>query len=105
MLKTRTISLLFLNAMEGKLTFVLNIIIINIIIILASASTLSAGYWFENEIYGFARGNSEPVVKKMYSEQNVLSNAAAFHLCKDIIIIFYLFFIFFLAPASTKPAG
>ena len=33
-----------------------------IIIIFAPASTLSAGYWIENEIYGFARGNSKPVV-------------------------------------------
>ena len=32
----------------GKLTFVLNTIIINIIVILASASTLSAGDWIEN---------------------------------------------------------
>ena len=46
MLKTQTISRFCLNAAEGKLTFVLNIIIINIII-LAPASTLSAGYWIE----------------------------------------------------------
>ena len=42
------ISLFCLNAVDGKLTFVLNItiiiIIIIIIIILAPASTLSAGY-------------------------------------------------------------
>ena len=37
------ISVLY-NAVEGKLTLVLNIIIINIIIILAPISTLSAGY-------------------------------------------------------------
>ena len=45
MLKTRTISRFCLSVAEGKLTFVLNIIIINIIIIiLVPASTLSAGY-------------------------------------------------------------
>ena len=93
MLKTWTISRFCLNAVEGKLTFVLNIIIINIIVILASASTLSAGHWIENEIYGFARGNSEPVVKKFYSEQNVLLNAAAVPLCKEIIIIIIIIII------------
>ena len=59
MLKTLTISQFCLNAADGKLTFVLNIIIINIIIILASASTLSAGYRIEHETYGFTSGNSE----------------------------------------------
>ena len=54
-----------LNAADGKLAFDLNIIIvIIIIIILAPASTLPAGYWIEIEKYGFARGNSEPVLKK-----------------------------------------
>ena len=48
---------------DGKLTFVLNIIII---IILAPASTLSAGYCNENENYGFARGSSGPVVKNFF---------------------------------------
>ena len=47
--------------LDGNLTFVLNDNII--IIILASASTLSAGYCNENENYGFARGSSGPVVK------------------------------------------
>ena len=79
--------------MNDELTFVLNsiIIIINIIIIiiLASANTLFAGYWIENEIYDFARGYSEPVVNIFYSELNVFLNAAAFPLCKEIIIIIY----------------
>ena len=44
MLKTLTIPRFCLSAAEDKLTFVLSIIIINIIIILAPASTLSAGY-------------------------------------------------------------
>ena len=47
---------------DGKLTFVLNIIII-----LASASTLSAGYCNENDNYGFAHGSSGPVVKKCFT--------------------------------------
>ena len=50
--------------LDGNLTFVLNIIII--IIILASASTLSAGYCNDYENYGFARGSSGPVVKNFY---------------------------------------
>ena len=91
MLKTRTISRFCLNATKGKLTFVLNIIIINSIIILAPASTLN----WKNEIYGIARGNSEPVVKNFYSEQNVLLNATAFPLCKEIIIIILFIIIFF----------
>ena len=73
------------------LIFILNIIIIIIIIIIfAPASTLSAGYWIENEIYSFARENSKPVVKFcFYSELNVSLNATAFPLCKEIIIIFF----------------
>ena len=79
------------------LIFVLNIIIIIIIIIiLAPASTLSAGYWIENEIYGFVRGNSEPVVKSVYSELNVLLNASAFPLCKVIIITIIIIIIYLL---------
>ena len=52
---------------------------------LASASTLSAGYCNENKNYGFARGSSGPVVKIFYYEQNLLFNATAFSLCKEII--------------------
>ena len=37
--------------------------------------------------YGFARGNSEPVVKCFYSELDVFLNATVFPLCKEIIII------------------
>ena len=69
------------------LIFVLNIIIIIIIIIIfAPASTLSAGYWIENEIYGSPRANM-PVVNIFYSELNLLLNATAFPLCNEIIII------------------
>ena len=76
------------------LIFVLNIIIIIIIIIIfAPASTLSAGYWIENEIYGSARTNSVPVVKNFYSELNLLLNATAFPLCKEIIIIIIIIII------------
>ena len=60
MVKTLTLSQFCLNSADGMLIFVLNIfIIINnniiiIIIILAPVSTLSAGYWIENEIYVFS---------------------------------------------------
>ena len=68
MVKTLIISQFCLNAADGMLIFVLNIIIIIIIImIFAPATTLSAGYWIENEIYSFARGNSKPVAKIFFT--------------------------------------
>ena len=43
--------------------------------------------------YDFSRGNSEPVVNCFYSEQNVLLNATAFPLCKEIIIFIIIIII------------
>ena len=78
------------------LIFVLNnIIIIIIIIIFAPASTLSAGYRIENEIYGSARANSVPVVKFFYSELNLLLNATAFLSAKRLLLLLLLFFYYF----------
>ena len=54
---------------------------------------MSAGYCNENENYGIARGSRRPVVTNFYKEQNVLFNATAFPLCKEIIILIIIIII------------